>query len=405
LKAVNPEGTTTKPESDLYNGLTPLEVSAGLPIGPDPGVEPLARTPKGYSPLTALDDLIRPALERPPCLVSFSGGRDSSAILAAATRLARLESLPLPIPATIRFPNATTTEESEWQELVVAHLQLADWVRLEFEDELDLVGPVARVVLRKHGLLWPDNTFFFVPLLEAASGGSLLSGIGGDEVFATRWPYAIASSMLSGRLRPTRARLRMVGLDFVLGVAPRRVARAYHSKGFKFGWLRPEAERAFSQAMGDWYAEAPNRFDVSMRAWRWPSRFLQVLSRSYATLAKERDVRLVHPFADPAFLGAVATEVGWKGFAGRTEAMKQLFGDILPEASVSRGSKVHFDEIFISRHTRSFAERWNGEGVDDALVDPEVLRDTWLTAADGRSYLVMQAAWLTTQPPDTSGGG
>ena len=44
------------------------------------------------------------SLQRPPCVVAFSGGRDSAGLLAAATRAARRHGLPLPIPATYRFP-------------------------------------------------------------------------------------------------------------------------------------------------------------------------------------------------------------------------------------------------------------------------------------------------------------
>src|ERR1700749_707865 len=64
----------------------------------------------GVSAREALESVIRPALERSPCLVSFSGGRDSSAVLAAAAALARREGLPLPIPATIVFPAAAATD-------------------------------------------------------------------------------------------------------------------------------------------------------------------------------------------------------------------------------------------------------------------------------------------------------
>ena len=56
--------------------------------------------------LAALEAAIMPALLRSPCLVSFSGGRDSSAVLAVAARLARGAGLADPIPITIRVPAA-----------------------------------------------------------------------------------------------------------------------------------------------------------------------------------------------------------------------------------------------------------------------------------------------------------
>jgi hypothetical protein len=67
-------------------------------------------------------------------------------------RVARREGLPEPIPATLRFPEASDTDEDDWQEQVVRRLGCGDWTRLEFTDELDLVGPVARRVTATEGL-------------------------------------------------------------------------------------------------------------------------------------------------------------------------------------------------------------------------------------------------------------
>jgi asparagine synthase (glutamine-hydrolysing) len=63
-------------------------------------------------PVTELERVVVPALRRPPCLVSFSGGHDSSLVLAAAARAARRERLPAPIPVTWRVRDAPAAEES-----------------------------------------------------------------------------------------------------------------------------------------------------------------------------------------------------------------------------------------------------------------------------------------------------
>jgi asparagine synthase (glutamine-hydrolysing) len=64
--------------------LTPLELAAGFPR-PDATPTGPGPTPKaGFEPLAAFRAVVRAALKRPPCLVSFSGGRDSSAVLAVA---------------------------------------------------------------------------------------------------------------------------------------------------------------------------------------------------------------------------------------------------------------------------------------------------------------------------------
>src|SRR5262249_39115635 len=156
-------------------------------------------------------------LRRGPCLVSFSGGRDSSAVLAVATAVARREGLPLPVPITHRFPAAAMTDESRWQEEVVDHLGLEDWIRLEGANELDAVGPVATASLRRHGLLWPSNAYFHAPLFEAADGGTVMTGVGGDEAFVpSSWSRQLA--VLSGRVRPHARDVLRVG--FALSPLP-----------------------------------------------------------------------------------------------------------------------------------------------------------------------------------------
>lgn len=98
-------------------------------------------------------------------------------------RAGRREDLALPIPATIVLPTAAATDEARWQEQVIRRLDLSDWQRFDLDDELGLLGPYARRVLTAHGLLWPANMHFHLPLLEAARGGALLTRIGGDELF------------------------------------------------------------------------------------------------------------------------------------------------------------------------------------------------------------------------------
>jgi asparagine synthase (glutamine-hydrolysing) len=129
-------------------------VATGIPWG---SFRTFELPPPAPSPQAALEQSILPALARPPCGVSFSGGRDSSAVLALAAGLARREGLPLPIPVTNRFHHAPRADETAWQERVIEHVRPADWVKLDFTDELDVVGPFATGALRNHGLLWPCN--------------------------------------------------------------------------------------------------------------------------------------------------------------------------------------------------------------------------------------------------------
>ena len=69
-------------EVDLAGGMVlgSIEGAYGWPADVDP-----------VRPIEAVEAVVLAGLERPPCLVSFSGGRDSSALLAVAVRLADRE--------------------------------------------------------------------------------------------------------------------------------------------------------------------------------------------------------------------------------------------------------------------------------------------------------------------------
>ena len=371
----------------------PLEIASGIIVDGEAHAAQLA----GHSrPRTraAIDDAIRRALLRPPCLVSFSGGRDSSAVLAAAAALARREGLELPIPATHRFPEVPSTQEDEWQEQVVRHLDLPDWVRNVVTDELDSIGPVAQAVLRRHGVLWPFNAHLHVPLFKRAGGGSLLTGIGGDELFGPqRW--RVAQSLLSGRTRPRPRHLKTLGLAFAPTPVRRELLARRHE--IRWPWLHPPVEARINRRRADWQARTPRRWDAAL-GWWWQSRTRVVLTQTMALLGADAQTQVVQPFLEPSVLQAAAGEFGARGPADRTAAMRAVFGDVLPDAVLARRSKATFDEAFCSHHSRAFAARWTGSGVDRSLVDVERVAGVWnAVRPDPRSFSLMQAAWLADQ--------
>jgi asparagine synthase (glutamine-hydrolysing) len=375
--------------------LTPLEVASGLVFGLAP-TRPMATEVVG-EPIDALERVVLSALRRPPCIVSFSGGRDSSAVLAVAVRVARREGLPLPIPSTNRFPVAKNSLESDWQERVVAHLGLDDWLKPEFTDELDCVGPVATSVLRRHGLLWPFNAHFHVPHLEAAAGGSLLTGIGGDEILSPS-SWARERAVLTGRARPELRDVLRVGFL----AAPPSVRRAVLRRRapFEYSWIRPSAHRALSADWAAHGASEPYSWEAQFD-WRLRFRYLHVGLASLALLADDFSARIVHPFTDPAFSAALARLPKPRRYPDRTAAMRLLFGDLLPDDVLARTTKSTFDEAFWSGWSRALATDWTGAGADPELVDIEALRTEWSTAdPDPRSFTLVQAAWLAENQPD-----
>jgi asparagine synthetase B (glutamine-hydrolysing) len=370
----------------------PLEVACGLVLNVEPAAPPLG--PSRRTPRAAIDDAIRPALLRPPCLVSFSGGRDSSAILAAAAALARREGLALPIPATHRFPAAPATQEDRWQEEVVAHLALPEWVRLTVTAELDCVGPVAQSVLRRRGVVWPFNAHLHVPLFERAAGGSMLTGVGGDELFGPqRWQAT--RRVLSGRVRPRPRHVRTVAL--ALAPAPLRRAVLARRREIRWPWLHPHVDALVNRRRAAWEARTPLRW-AAATSWWWQSRRRLVLSQTLSLLGADAGAQVVQPFLDAEVLAAAASHFGARGPTDRTSGMRGVFGDVLPESVLARGTKATFDDAFFAGHSRAFVAQWTGGGVDAALVDLLRLARVWnAVRPDPRSFSLMQAAWLAGQ--------
>jgi hypothetical protein len=371
--------------------MEPLDLALGLVLGTDEATDP-PRHATGQTPLAAVEAAVVPALRRAPCLVSFSGGRDSSAVLAAATRVARREGLPDPVPATIRAPRAPGADESAWQELVVRHLGLRDWLRVEVEDELDIVGPVAQDVLRRHGLLWPFNAHFHVPLLEAARGGALVTGIGGDELFRAAISRR-AAALLRGRVRPRPRDLRRLALY----AAPAPLRRGWHARGGPpHPWLTPAGGRAAQRALAAWEAAEPRGLTARMRHVRG-ARYLRVGTDSLALLARDAGATLGHPLLDIGVWEAVARAAPPGGHLGRRQAVDAVFGALLPRELIARSDKAGFDELFFGEHSRALAARWPGTGIPAQLVDAGALRRHWLEPAPrAQSFSLLQAAWVAS---------
>ena len=383
--------------------LTPLEIATGILFGRADGpVAPLAS-----SRSTARDTLeaaLLPALRRPPCVVSFSGGLDSSTVLAVASSVARRQGLPLPIAVTLRFPGNDDADETSWQESVIAAVPVGEWERVEIHRELSVVGPVATDALREHGLLWPFNAYVHVPVFERARGGSAVTGFGGDELFApSRWDRL--SELAAGRVRPTARDLRRVAL--ALAPRPARAQALRRRFPLRLPWLSEEGESALARA---WALEAASEpLSATRRAWwRLRLRALQTAYASLESLATTRDVVAVHPLAEPTVAGAVVRSraIG----ADRGACLRAVAGDLLPASLYARRTKASFNTAFWGDDERRLAADWRGEGVDRMLVEPDAVRAAWSEdGPDARTFTMVQSAWLSRwhhdQAASRAGGG
>ncbi len=209
--------------SDPLYLMSPVEVAWGTIFG-HLGTLPPATDPTETA-RHALERVVLESVRRAPCGVAFSGGRDSSLLLAVATHVARRDGLPDPVPVSRVFPDVTESDEQTWQETVIRHLGLADWERITIHDELDVVGPIATGIVRQHGVLWPPTLAGDVPLVDVVRGGSMMDGEGGDEVLGSAAhrvaPLArVRALAASGALAPRTARARCACTITGAGAAP-----------------------------------------------------------------------------------------------------------------------------------------------------------------------------------------
>jgi hypothetical protein len=380
---------TTHPQAP-----TPLEIAVGAVLGEE-GSAPALRAAGGRdSPREALERALLPALEQAPCAVTFSGGRDSSVVLAVAAALARREGLEPPVAVSARFANAPGTGESEWQELVVRHLGIDRWERVELEDELDLVGPVSAALLRRHGVLHPPHTSLFALLAERVPCRSLVTGFGGDQVLGG-W----IASREGGRL--SRSRRPRTALVTLYAAAPRPLRRlALRSDLPERPWLTEPARREYARRWLEAAASEPASWPRYL-AWVARRRSLASVRQSLELALAGRDVAVFHPLMDRRVLDALARAGGRRGLGDRRTVTGLLAGDDLPGSVAARRTKAHFHHAYFRAPSRDFARRWDGSGLDPALVRSEELRRAWLGRMPrGSSALALQAAWLAS-----AGGG
>lgn len=384
-----PRAVRLSPHENLYRPTSAEVAWSWLPgVEDQPPVRPVDR-----DPLDALTDLLEPRLLAGPCYVAFSGGRDSAAVLGAAVHAARAVGAPDPVPVTLRYPDVPAADESDWQELVVRHLGLDDWVRLDATGRTEVLGPGAQDSLRRRGLLWPSTMHTKDFLLGRIGPGTLLTGEGGDEVFSANRVRPFAE--LASHRRLSR------------GLA-RRCARALLPRGARLSrelrtlgsvaqpWVRPPVREELRRRIAADNAAEPLGWGRSL-AWVRGRRAASTLNATYAAIGLEHGVEVVTPLLDPTFLGTLVARHPRLGYPSRRAAMQDVFGSVLPRAVVERTTKAYFNHVYLGAATREFARSWDGSGVDPRLVDLDLLRAEWLAdTPSGLTSLLLQQAWLSS---------
>lgn len=368
---------------------TPVEVATGWPLG----IEPAGESESLHeAPLEALERVILPDLLRKPCYVLFSGGIDSSLVLSVATRVARREGLDPPVPVTKRSPSLPGTREDDWQQLVIDHLKLSHWIRIDVTEASDLVGPSAQDSLLRNGLAFPSPVHVHGHVFGQLGTSTLFTGEGGDEVLGQKRISPMVRWWNDHPLRHPRRGLRMTS-----SVTRRAIARRVEQAVEQMVWLRPDLRSQFARQLAADVGSEPLTPADGVR-WMRRRRAIRVGNSTARAAARQSGVDLRHPLLDPRFVEAVAGWMRPSRAIGRATTVGALFGGLLPEKTIQRSTKAQFNPLYFGDHTRAFAQDWTGDGLDPDLVDANRLRDEWLgPAPSAQTALLLQAAWIATR--------
>lgn len=387
--------------------MTPHEVAWGWVYGLDPSVPERPRGPQPKA-RAVFERLIRDALAGGVCAVAFSGGRDSSAVLAVAVDIARRERLPFPIAVTFEYPGDEKADERAWQEMVVRHLGVPEWERIDATEGTDLLGPAATAALiAVRQPIFPAAAALWPWRVAQAPADTWLTGEFGDNVMGVQRATPL-SHLVRHRGKVGGDYWRAAGT----ALAPQRAWARYATREeTDVPWLAPHlipvrmaAVRAAALVEPRWWGD--NVWHVGRL------RSVTMGTTSVQMLAATAGARVVEPFGDPAFRAALANEGGRLGFPSRTASMRALFGDVLPGALVARPTKATFNASLVGPATEQFLSEWTGQGVNAELVDPDRLAENWRSGSPhALSLPLMQQAWLAhsgaldDQPSDEGNAG
>jgi asparagine synthase (glutamine-hydrolysing) len=292
---------------------------------------------------------------------------------------------------TYRF-TAPETDESEFQEFVVRHLGLREWITLDLGEDGDLLSPTTCSELLAGGPMWPPAPLTRAHALRALGGGLWLSGEGGDEVLGPRRvSYAVRAA------RSPRVRAAWSGLGELAPKALRiRAAEADYQEHYRAEWLDGELRQRYIHDAATLSAAEP------LRPSEWFGYYLarpsvKVGHDAVRAFMAELGLRWEAPLVAPAFLGALTGSVRWHEYRGRRHLLRALFADLLPKAIIDRRGKVAFNAALFGPHTRAFAEEWDGTGVP-AGVDGQWLKNHWQSSeVSAGTAPLLHHVWLRTQ--------
>ncbi len=367
------------------------EICVATMYGRIPGRAPLAPSTAG-TVREAIELELLEVLQRGPCVISFSGGRDSSALLAIALHVARREGLPEPVAVTDRYPHVPESLEDDWQRMVIDHLRCTTWEILDHPvGAHELLGDLTLHWLERLGVLHPFNWATFAGSMQLATGGTLVTGYGGDEIFVgSLRPYY---SALRNRIRPPLRRTHTLPFELLPARARARLFRRHTRPGRARLARGGPAARLIATEARD-IASVPWAYD-EMITGAYLDRDHQAVVESTAALGRELGAAVRHPSRSGRVLSAAARQYGSAHPRGRAAGLRELVGDLLPDAALTRASKADFTMWSLGDLTRERLREWGGVGIDEQRIDRQRMLDELLSDdPTAQAFLAVHAGWL-----------
>jgi hypothetical protein len=309
-------------------------------------------------------------------------------VLAAAARAARVHGVDAPVPVTLRFPGDPLSLEDDYQRLVLDELALSDWIVLEPGSELDILGALSTELARRHGSLFPFNAHFAGYMLRHCGTGTLLTGLGGDEVM-TPHPLLEVGRMAAAKRPPSLALAR----TYAATRYPRRAGR--YLNAFRRPWLTPQAIEAHTARLvaevEAWRVHAGNHLREVASQSRWLALAVDAMHR----IAGGFGMTIEHPLLDHGVVEALARQRGFTGGTSRSEITRLAFAELLPPALIERTTKASFSEVFWTDLARTTWRDLPLDRIDQNLVDVDRLAEEWST---GRATSPTATSWRNTWP-------
>lgn len=331
-----------------------------------------------------------------PVAVSLSGGMDSSSVIATAEFMRKTDSLPEVRYYSNVYSDLAEVDESEYTRQVVDMYGIPGRMieSGDFNDPELGSSPIG--LKRSEPYIAPHEESHRRLFVEAQRDGctSLLTGLGGDEIFAVGRGYL--SDLFRGfDLRSikrewryfTRRAWLSAGFDALISMIPTGLtARLSGEEPVTAPWLTSDAlSHLKDESEPAWQSD--RRFkslhQAEVNNWIQVRGGLPGHTWTDVTLA-EYGIEPRHPFMDRRiveFMASVPPEVKYR-YGYNKRVLRRAMKGILPEGVRNRRYKTNFSSLYDVKATESDAgetsELFRSPLLAEmGLVEPETLRQAW----------------------------